>query len=278
MNVTQVQIFSWDKPQDFDLNELSPKFGDKVIVETDFGLEMGEVVTSPGKCSECKGCEKKDGEEELKKILRIATAADLEKNEDAYEGKDEALQFCKKTTERLGLEMKIVDVHFSFDGSRMTFAFIADGRVDFRELVKDLTRHFNKTIRMQQIGIRDEAKIMGDCGPCGRKLCCSSFLNTMVSITSEMADVQQIAHRGSDRLSGCCGRLKCCLSYEIEGYEYLKGKMPPMGARVNVDGLKGVIIGHHVLKQSVDVEFPPEKEGERPTRIEVDLNRNKKKN
>ncbi len=271
MRIAQIQFFQWDKVYNFDQNGLNIKKGDKVVVKTDLGLEVGEVI----KITEgCNGCSSGDasGDQGLKLVLRLATEQDLEKvaTEDDKNG---ALDFCKRTAERLSLEMKVVDVHFSFDGSRMTFAFIADGRVDFRELVKELTRHFNRTIRMQQVGIRDEAKVMGDCGPCGRKLCCSSFLANMISITSEMAEAQQIAHRGSDRLSGCCGRLKCCLSYEIEGYEYLRGKMPPMGARVNVDGARGIVVGYHVLKQSVDVEFAPEKEGDRPVVIEVDLTR-----
>lgn len=278
MRIAQIQFFQWDKVYDFDQNGLNLKKGDKVIVKTELGLEIGDIIklidTEAKGCHSCGGCSTgKVEEKDLKPVLRIANVQDLEKVPTQGE-KDDALDFCKRTVERLGLDMKVVDVHFAFDGSRLTFAFIADGRVDFRELVKELTRHFNKNIRMQQIGIRDEAKVMGDCGPCGRKLCCSSFLTSMISITSEMAEVQQIAHRGSDRLSGCCGRLKCCLSYEIEGYEYLKGKMPPMGARVNVDGARGIVVGHHVLKQSVDVEFAPEKEGDRPFRVEVDLTRN----
>jgi cell fate regulator YaaT (PSP1 superfamily) len=143
-----------------------------------------------------------------------------------------------------------------------------------------LTRHFNKSIRLHQVGIRDEAKISGDCGHCGRQLCCKKFLKDLVSITSEMAEVQQCVHRGSDRLSGICGRLMCCLAYEEEGYREMFEKMPAIGAKVNVDGRRGLVVGHHMLKQTVDVEFDAEKgesvNGSDKVVVEVDLNRNKK--
>jgi len=171
----------------------------------------------------------------------------------------------------------LIDVHFAYENNRFNFAFIADGRVDFRELVKDLAGRFSANIRLTQIGTRDEAKISGDCGPCGRVLCCRSCLNEFSSITSEMAEVQQVVHRGSERISGMCGRLMCCLSYEYEGYKELAGQLPPIGTKVNVDGARGVIIGHHFLKQTVDVKIAGEKEGDRDTIIEVDVNRNKKK-
>src|SRR3989339_347796 len=161
----------------------------------------------------------------------------------------------KEAKDKFNLSMKFIGVHFSFDGSRITFAFIADGRVDFRELVKELTRHFGRTIRLQQIGIGDEAKIMGDYGHCGKELCCRGHLKNLCSITSEMAEIQQCAHRGSERISGICGRLMCCLAYDQCGYEQLSQKLPPMGIKVNVDGKRGVIVGHHILKQSVDVQF-----------------------
>ena len=172
--------------------------------------------------------------------------------------------------------LKLVGVNFSFDNSRVTFAFSAEGRVDFRELVKELTYHFNKSIRLNQIGTRDEAKTMGDCGPCGKSLCCKKFIKDFSSITSEMAETQQVVHRGSSRISGICGRLMCCLAYEQQGYEEMCKKLPAVGTRVNVDGKRGVIVGHHVLKQSVDVEFDADKDGNAMV-MEVDLNRHSKK-
>ena len=319
MKIVQIQFSSWDKVYNFSSNNLSLEEGDKVIVKTEIGVEMGEVVgfTAPDKddsgkddkvadktgdkTEEIKADEKEDKtnnpstpqqnseqekkdesteepkkqERELKPILRIASERDREKLSSLAD-KKKALDFCKEMKKKYDLPMKFIDVHFAFDGSRITFAFIADGRVDFRELVKDLTRHFGRTIRLQQIGIRDEAKIMGDFGHCGNELCCRGPLKTLTSITSEMAELQQCSHRGSDRISGICGRLMCCLAYEQSGYEELYVKLPPIGTKVNVDGKRGVIVGHHTLKQSVDVEFTGDKPGDK-TRIEIDLNRNKEK-
>jgi cell fate regulator YaaT (PSP1 superfamily) len=163
--------------------------------------------------------------------------------------------------------MKVVDAHFSFDGGRLIFPFIADGRVDFRQLVKDLTHHFQKSIRLQQIGIRDEAKITGDFGSCGRQLCCKTHLKSLVSITSELAEVQQIAHRGSERLSGQCGRLRCCLAYEGKNYEELASNLPAIGSTIKTPQGKGEVIGWHTLKQTVDVAL----NGDRNNVIEFSL-------
>jgi cell fate regulator YaaT (PSP1 superfamily) len=301
MLIAQIQFTPWDKIYFFSTSNLDLKVGDKVAVKTDLGVELGDIVNigemtekeiiekfqkySSDNMSEDEAeggnSEKKEikGEikidEIIKPVLRIATASDLGKTPKESE-KRKALEFCKKLKEKLNLPMKFVDVHFSFDGSRITFAFIADGRVDFREMVKELTRHFGRTIRLQQIGIRDESKIMGDFGHCGKPLCCRNFLKEFTSITSEMSELQQCSHRGSERISGICGRLMCCLSYEQKGYEDLLIKLPPIGAKVNVDGKKGVVIGHHILKQSVDVSFPGEN-NEDHTIIEVDINRHKKK-
>ena len=291
MRVVQVQFAPWDKVYNFGQNNLALIEGDNVIVKTDLGMEMGKVVgfaeMEEKELAEEKIVDKENGgadsgeeknqedKKAIKPVIRKATSFDLEKRASTKD-KEEALEYCRKMVEKNQLEMKLVDVNFSFDGSKITFAFIADGRVDFRELVKDLTRHFNKTIRLHQIGIRDEAKIKGDYGPCGRQLCCKRFLGDLASITSEMAEVQQVVHRGSERISGMCGRLMCCLAFEEKGYEELAKNMPSLGAKVNVDGKKGIVVGHHILKQSVNVQFPGEK-GEAGDIIEVDLNRKKKK-
>ena len=265
------------------------------MVKTELGTEIGEVVGFKDLPSESPmegghGLDK-DGSPDMEKksekqkngaayiikpILRKATTIDLEKISDQKQ-KKKAMDYCKKMINKYHLFMKLVDVHFSFDGSRITFAFTADGRIDFRELVKDLTRHFSRTVRLQQIGIRDEAKIIGGYGHCGRSLCCGGFLKNLTSINSEMAELQQVAHRGSERISGICGRLMCCLAYENDNYKKLAKKLPAIGARVDVDGKKGVIASHHVLKQSVGVEFPPEGGEKRSTVVEVKLNRKKNK-
>lgn len=291
IKVAEIQFVPWDKAYYFSYEGLNVKVNDKVIVRTEIGMEMGEIVNfkeveasdfasieTSEESDEVdileENVETKDKKTSLKPILRRASASDLEKIITIV-SKKKALDYVKQTKEKYKLAMKFIDVYFAFDASRITFAFIADGRVDFRDMVKDLTRHFGKTIRLQQIGIRDEAKIMGDFGHCGRKLCCQGHLKNLESITSEMAEVQQCSHRGSERISGVCGRLMCCLAYEQGGYSELADKLPPIGAKVSVDGKRGVVAGYHTLKQSVDVEFPGEN-GDKGTTVEVDLNRKKK--
>ncbi len=272
--IVQIKFAVWDKTYDFfNSEDITLNKGDQVIVETDLGKEIGTVFDF--------GVSKKDEREEneneeLKSIIRLASPEDYEGLPDKEE-KASVLAYCKEAIKRYDLPMKLIDVHFACFGSRLNFAFIADGRVDFRDLVKDLTIHFHNNIRLTQIGTRDEARIDGDFGSCGRPLCCRQFIKTFSSITSDMAECQQVAHRGSDRLSGMCGRLMCCLSFEQSTYKELAKKMPPMGARVNVDGKRGTVVGHHILKQSVDVELSSQEKGENRMIIEVDLNRHKKK-
>lgn len=304
MKIVQIQFAPWDKVYDFLPNGFNLKEGARVIVKTEMGTEIGTVVSFkevegedkiiPQNESDNQSVDMEENDDSFedtntkddtevdtsesnnpyKPVVRLANQSDFD-NMPSEDEKEKAIEFCKQVKNKLDLPMKIFDVHYAYDGSRITFAFIADGRVDFREMAKELTRHFGKTIRLQQIGIRDEAKIMGDVGHCGRQLCCKKFLPELASITSEMADLQQCAHRGSERISGCCGRLMCCLAYEQDSYEDLRKKMPEIGQKVNVDGQRGEIVGHHVLKQCVDVKFPAEN-GDGDTIVEVDLNRNKK--
>jgi len=273
MLAPKVQLTSWSKIYQCLPTNLDLSHNDKVIIKTELGHEVGDVVgfedVPEEPVAETAG-------DDVNTVLRKATLVDLEKIPNA-EKKEKHLSECKLMIEKYSLPMKLVDVHFSFDGSRLTFAFIADGRIDFRDLVKDLTRQFNRTIRLQQIGIRDEAKLDGDCGHCGRPLCCRGHLKEFVSISSEMAELQQCEHRGSDRISGACGRLMCCLAYEEKGYIDMIKTMPPVGATVNVDGKKGEVIGWHLLKRTVDVKFSDD-DGKGFTITEVDLDRNKKNN
>ncbi len=270
MIYAQVQFAPWDKVYNFSLGKSEAKVGDFVVVETELGLELGKLVSVVNEVAP------KDELRELKPIMRKAEYDDIARLP-SPEKKAEALDFCQEMIKKYSLPMKLVDVHFSFEANRINFAFISDGRVDFRELVKDLAAHFGVNIRLTQIGTRDEAKIKGDCGPCGRALCCREFLPEFSSITSEMAEAQQVVHRGSDRISGMCGRLMCCLSYEYEGYKDMAGKLPPIGTKVNVDGTRGVVTAHHILKQTVDVKINADKEGERDVIISVDINRHNKK-
>lgn len=267
MKIAQVQFAPWDKKYDFSVGELTLNRQDAVIVSTDLGQELGHIVgfsdIEPGA-----------GDKEIKPIIRKASASDWERLP-GEEKKAEALAYCQELIDKYDLPMKLVDVRFALAGGRITFAFVSDSRVDFRQLVKDLTAHFNSNIRLNQIGSRDEARACGDCGHCGRDLCCKGFIKEFSSITSEMAEAQQVVHRGSDRISGICGRLMCCLSYEYDGYQELAKKLPPLGAKVNVDGKRGEVIGWHVLKQSVDVKFQEDKDSGYMV-VEVDLNRHQK--
>lgn len=270
MLIAQVQFISWDKIYNFSAGQLTLAVGDYVIVKTELGLELGKIIAL------IEETEALTLKKELKPVIRKASDDDLFKVPEISK-KKEALGFCREMIKKHELSMKLVDVHFSWEGGRLNFAFTADGRVDFRDLVKDLSGHFNASIRLTQIGTRDEARIAGDCGSCGLTLCCRGCLKDFCSITSEMAETQQVVHRGSERISGMCGRLKCCLSFEYEGYKYLTGQLPPIGTKVNADGIRGTIINHHVLKQTVDVRIPAERADERDTIIEVDINRHKKK-
>ena len=265
MLIARIKFAPWDKSYDFDLNGIEAKVGDWVVVDTESGKEAAKI------CSIYSSQEKKD---DLKMVIAKATFDDINSLLDE-DKKEAAIKACEEAILRHKLDMKLIDVHVSAAANRYNFAFVSDGRVDFRELVKDLASRLGANIRLTQIGSRDEAKLCGDCGPCGRSLCCDRFMTEFTSISSEMAEAQQVVHRGSDRISGMCGRLMCCLSYEYEGYKELAGELPPIGTRVNMDGSKGVVVSHHVLKQSINVKLDSDKEGGRPIIIEVDINKRK---
>lgn len=272
MQLAQLQFASWDKKYNFSFANLpNLKIGDLVVVDTEFGLDVASVFSFVD--SQIANI---DEGQEIKAILRLAEADDLKKMA-SEEEKKEALKHCGDLIKKYDLPMKLVDVNFSLDRNRINFAFYSDSRVDFRNLVKDLSSHFKGIIRLTQIGSRDEARVTGDFGHCGRDLCCKKHIKDFSSISSEMAEAQQVVHRGSDRVSGMCGKLMCCLSYEYEGYVELAKKLPAIGTRVNVDGRRGEVVGHHVLRQSVDVYFKDEKDDEKGIVMEVDINRHKKK-
>lgn len=251
LKVLEVKFTPWGKIYYFDANGSDLKVGDYVIVKTEVGTELGQVVGFKD-ISEAE--QEKLGE--VKKILRKGNQSDIKKSHTDQLQAEEAMSYCQGIVNKYSLPMKLVDAHFSFDGGRITFAFTSESRVDFRNLVKDLTRHFQKSIRLHQLGIRDEAKIMGAVGPCGRRLCCAGWLKTLASITSDLAELQQVAHRGSERLSGVCGRLMCCLNYEKKLYEALNSQLPPLDSEIKVPGgKKGKVIGKHILKQTVDAKL-----------------------
>lgn len=264
MRIAEVKITEWDSPQIFELKEElgEIKKGDYVIIEDTLNntSELGEV-------SDIKEIEKKEilKEDGNSCIKRKAKQNDLADFKSLQENKKQYFEYCHECMGNLNLEMKLVDVYVSYDGQRIIFAFISEGRVDFRELVKMLNRRFRKSIRMHQIGIRDEAKVTGNLGVCGRDLCCRKFLKELASVSSEAAEVQQISHRGADRISGICGRLMCCLNYEKEGYKELSSKLPPIGSKVTYEGKAYDVLGWNVLKQSVNLKMDD------GTRIEVEV-------
>ncbi|MDD2680911.1 MAG: regulatory iron-sulfur-containing complex subunit RicT [Patescibacteria group bacterium] len=268
MKIVQVQFSPWDKVYDFSMSDdIKAGVGDFVIVDTEIGRELGKISSF---------IDKSKNETELKLVLRLASLEDAKSvyNEDRREI---AMSLCQDLITRHNLNMKLIDARHSFAGNRLTYAFVSDGRVDFRELVKDLNASLSLNIRLLQIGSRDEARCEGDCGPCGLELCCRRFVNDFSSITSEMAEAQQVVHRGSDRISGMCGRLMCCLSFEYEGYKHMASELPPLGTKIKVEGRIGTVIGHHILAKMVDVRFPAEHVGERSLVVRVDPNKRTEK-
>jgi len=247
-----VRFYLQDKIYNFSQNGLELVVGDTVIVETELGQESGEVVIVNQELDENKL------EHPLRPILRKANNVDLERIKKYESKKKEGLEFCKKEIERHKLPMKLIDMSYSFDGSKITFYFISEARVDFRELVKNLTRYFQKSIRLQQIGSRDVARNFGGYGICGRELCCKKFLKKFKSISTNMAEKQQMVSRGSERITGLCNRLLCCLAYEEETYEELDKNMPKIGTKVKTDKGVGQVISKNILKQTVEVALDQE--------------------
>ena len=229
---------------DFNALAMELKAGDKVIVETDRGRAMAIVVIPPREIPES---EAPDG---LKSILRIATEEDLALAETNAAREKTAHRFCKERIQERKLEMKLVRAEYAFDGSKIIFFFTADGRIDFRELVKDLAHHFHTRIEMRQIGVRDEAKLVGGLGICGRELCCCSFLTQFNPVSVKMAKEQGLALNPT-KISGQCGRLLCCLGYEYETYGELKKGMPKCGKKVMWENRECEVTSQDILQQKV---------------------------
>ncbi|WP_100332719.1 PSP1 domain-containing protein [Bacillus xiapuensis] len=231
----------------FDPVELQIKKNDHVIVETVRGVEHGQVVVGP------KKVEENDIVLPLKKVIRIADQKDhliVEENKAAAE---EAFGICCHKIEEHHLEMKLVDVEYTFDRNKVIFYFTADGRVDFRELVKDLAAIFRTRIELRQIGVRDEAKMLGGIGPCGRMLCCSTFLGDFEPVSIKMAKDQNLSLNPT-KISGLCGRLMCCLKYENDEYEAAKKILPDVGEKVNTPQGPGKVVGLNILERVLQVE------------------------
>lgn len=240
----------------FDPKNYKMKVGDHVIVETARGVEFGRVVLGP----------KEVGEDEvvhpLKEVLRVATQADEDREKQNRQRERDAFKICQKKIREHGLEMKLIDAEYTFDNNKVLFYFTADGRIDFRQLVKDLAAIFKTRIELRQIGVRDETKILGGIGICGRQLCCHTYLSEFAPVSIKMAKEQNLS-LNQTKISGVCGRLMCCLKNEQETYEALNRNLPGIGDTVTLpDGLQGTVHSVNVLRQRVKVivEINDEKE------------------
>ena len=232
----------------FDPNNKRLKENDTVIVETSRGIECGKVAIA--------NKEVPDDEivHPLKKLIRVATKDDLRKLEENAKKEKEALKICEKKVAEHGLEMKLVDVEYTFDNSKILFYFTADGRVDFRALVKDLAAVFRTRIELRQIGVRDESKMLGGLGVCGRPFCCSSFLGEFHPVSIKMAKEQGLS-LSPTKISGTCGRLMCCLKYEQEAYSDLLKHTPKVGAIVKTPLGKGLVVETNLLSRTLKVKM-----------------------
>jgi len=250
MQVIQVRLRETGKIFFFEINgEIKPKPGDYVIVEQDRGLDYGEVVSEPEIVVD------KVQDEPIYKVVRITTQEDLNqiaRNRRKIKG---AINLCMKKITAYKLEMKLVDAEYSFDRTKIIFYFTAEGRVDFRDLVKDLARLFKVRIELRQIGVRDEAKLLGGFGPCGRTLCCASFLKDFEAVTMRMAKDQNLPLNPT-KISGLCGRLMCCLSYEWNIYQESSQGLPKIGDLIETEvGAKGRVVDLNILKRTATVEL-----------------------
>ena len=219
-----------------------------VVVETARGIEFGECVIGIKEISENYIVAP------LKSVLRIATEEDINKHFKNKDKEKDAFEICLKKIQEHGLTMKLIDVEYTFDNNKVIFYFTADGRVDFRELVKDLAAIFKTRIELRQIGVRDEAKMLGGLGPCGRPMCCSTFLGDFASVSIKMAKEQNLSLNPT-KISGICGRLMCCLNYEQSTYEDIRKRMPKVGSIVKTSEGTGEVFSNNIVKESVKVKL-----------------------
>ena len=246
--VIAVRFKSNSKSYYFDPVDFEIEKGGHVIVETTRGVEIGEVTMARTEVDES------DIVAPLKKVLRIATEEDLAHAKENREKEKSALAICQEKIAQHKLEMKLIDVEYTFDNNKLLFYFTSEGRVDFRELVKDLASVFKTRIELRQIGVRDEAKILGGIGVCGRCLCCKAFLGDFHPVSIKMAKEQGLSLNPT-KISGSCGRLMCCLKYEQDAYEYLLAKIPSPGAVVDTNRGRGIVMSVSLLKEMLKVKL-----------------------
>jgi len=283
VNVIGVRFRKAGKIYYFDPAGYDIKVGDNVIVETARGIEYGHVVLAPRLVEEDKIVQP------LKPVIRVATPEDDAIERRNKEKEKEAFKICLEKIKKHGLEMKLIDSEYTFDNNKVLFYFTADGRIDFRELVKDLASVFKTRIELRQIGVRDETKIVGGIGICGRQLCCHTYLSEFAPVSIKMAKEQNLSLNPT-KISGVCGRLMCCLKNEEEAYEEINSKLPAIGDTViTKDNLKGEVLSVSVLKELVkvivtlendekevreykaeDLQFTPRKRKDKAANIEED--------
>lgn len=283
VKIIGVRFRSAGKVYFFDPADLSVRAGDQVIVETARGTEMGRVVLGP------KVVEEKSVVMPLKPVLRLADEKDRKRVEHNKEKEAQAYRICQEKIRSHKLEMKLIDVEYTFDNNKVLFYFTADGRVDFRELVKDLAAVFRTRIELRQIGVRDETKMLGGIGICGRPLCCHSYLQDFSAVSIRMAKEQNLSLNPT-KISGVCGRLMCCLTNEQETYEELNSQLPSVGDTVTTsEGLRGTVHSLSILRKRVKVvvdldddekeirEYPAEELTFRPRRKKAKQGRDESK-
>lgn len=252
--VVGVRFRDTGKTYYFDPQGLDIKKGQVLVVETSKGIESGTAQSG------VKEVEDDEVVQPLKPVVRIANDTDLKTIETNRKLEKEALSICEEKIKKHNLEMKLTDAEYAFDGSKIIFYFTADGRVDFRELVKDLANHFHKRIELRQIGVRDESRLLGGLGICGRPFCCSTFLDDFHSVTIKMAKDQGLSLAPS-KISGTCGRLMCCLKYEQNSYDYLHKITPKKGTVVDCREGRGVVVDVSLMTGMLKVQLDKSPEG-----------------
>ncbi|MEI8217008.1 MAG: stage 0 sporulation family protein [Eubacteriales bacterium] len=255
INVIGIRFKKAGKIYYFDPDAFEIKQGDFVIVETSRGIEFGEVIVGP------KLVPEKEIVAPLKKVVRIATEKDIATNEDNINRKGRALEQCQEKVSKHNLVMKLIDVEYTFDNSKIIFYFTAEGRVDFRDLVKDLAAVFKMRIELRQIGVRDEAKMVGGIGTCGKSLCCHSWLPEFEPVSIKMAKIQNLSLNPT-KISGICGRLMCCLKFENEIYQELRRGMPEVGERIRTPLGIAIVTDTNLLEGRVSTKMVIEEKTE----------------
>ena len=256
IKVIGVRFRQAGKIYNFSPADFQVKVGDHVIVETARGIEYGSVVQGIREVADDKVIMP------LKSVIRIATEEDDKKAIENNEKEKKAFKICKEKIAKHGLEMKLIETEYTFDNNKVLFYFTADGRIDFRELVKDLASVFKTRIELRQVGVRDETKMLGGIGICGRPLCCNTYLSEFIPVSIKMAKEQSLSLNPT-KISGICGRLMCCLKNEQEAYEELNSNLPDIGEKVKTfDGFKGEVVSVNVLRQKVKIVVEVDNERE----------------